>query len=64
MQGKTVLKDFDVVSAVKGKQAVVKEIPDVRVSRYLVVELVPKATKPSSERMPLINAIEVIREEQ
>ena len=64
LQGKTVAEGFDIIQAAGGRDtAVVKEFPGVQVDGDLTVELVPKETTPAPNQMPLLNALEVIREQ-
>jgi len=60
VQGKTALKDFDIVAAAGGwRRAVVREFPNVQVNDDLVIEFVPKVEKPDTYTAPLLNSIEV-----
>lgn len=62
IQGKTVLKTFDPVADRKGGQvAVVYEIHGVHVEDSLVIELIASAEPTDPGRMPILNALEVIR---
>ena len=57
LQGRCVLKDFDVAAAAGGgNRAVVREFQGIRAARALVVELVPKA---GSGAPPILSAIEL-----
>jgi len=63
LNGKTVLKDFDIVRAAgKPHRAVWKEFT-VTLEGSLVLDLVAKIPKPAPENMPLINAMEILREQ-
>jgi len=63
LQGKTVLKNFDIVKDAGGPNiAVVKEFSGIKVKDGLTIELIPKAKNPSRTQLPLINGIEVARE--
>jgi outer membrane protein assembly factor BamB len=63
LQDQLVLKKFDILqTAGKPGKAVIKEFKGVRVRNLLVLELVPKAQNPKPHQAPLINFIEVIRE--
>ncbi|GAB4151217.1 MAG: hypothetical protein Tsb009_26530 [Planctomycetaceae bacterium] len=58
LQGKTVLKAFDVAAQAKGPhKGIVREIPGIAVTENLVVELIGKSNS------PILSAIEVIRED-
>jgi len=64
LQGRAVLKSFDILrSAGKSNKAVVKEFKGIRVKNALALELVPKSANPQMSQAPIINFIEVIREE-
>ncbi len=64
LQGRIVARDSDVVRAVEqGKGTVVMEFESVAVTDALVIELVPKSETPDLDRAPIINFIEVIRED-
>jgi len=61
LQGKTVLKDFDVVAAAGGiNRALVKEFSAVSAARTLSVELIPKAKVVTEATAPILSAIEII----
>jgi len=63
LQGKTVLKDFDIVKEAGGPHiAVVKEFSGVKVEKGLDIALLPRTENPSSKQAPLLNGVEVIRE--
>ena len=60
LQGKTVLKDFDVVKAAGGtRRAVVKQFDGVTARRALTLEMVPKADEVTTLTAPIISAVEV-----
>ncbi len=64
LQKETVLKDFDIVrSAGATQRGIVKEFKGVAVAGKLAIEFVPKTQLPRREQAPLINGIEIIREE-
>jgi len=64
LQGRVVLKDFDILqTAGKPNKAVIKEFEDIRVENVLTLELVPKSADPQISQAPIINFIEVIREQ-
>jgi len=59
LQGKTVLKDFDVVREAGGRyRAVVCEFRDVKADRQLELRLVPKARALTERTAPLLSAVE------
>ena len=62
LQGKPVLKDFDIVRQAGGRlKAIVKEFKGVEVGEFLQVELVPGVPHPAPEQAPLLNGIELIQ---
>jgi len=61
LQGQTVAHDFDVAPG--QDRALIREFTDVTVNGSLVLELVPHATQPGADQAPLINAIEIIRQD-
>lgn len=63
LQGKTVLSDFDVAAAAGGRdKAVFREFQGIEVADNLLVELVPKTSKPTPDRAPILQAVEIVRE--
>ncbi len=63
LQGKTVLKNFDPAKAMeKGQQVVIREFENVSVRSTLEVTLVPSVENPTEAQMPILNAIEVVRQ--
>ncbi|MBQ15699.1 MAG: hypothetical protein CMJ65_01105 [Planctomycetaceae bacterium] len=58
VQGKVVLKDFDVAKANRNGTAV-REIPGVIVTGQLKIELVPKHPQPTADHQPMLSGIEV-----
>jgi hypothetical protein len=59
LQGKVVLQNLDIAAAAGGPQRIlVREIKDVDVTDNLIIELTPR-----SGRMPLLNAVDVVRKE-
>jgi hypothetical protein len=63
LQGRTALKNFDIVQEAGGPNiAVVKEFDRVKVRNGLKIELISRFDNPTKEQAPLINGIEVIRE--
>ena len=65
LQDKTVLSKFDIVKEAGGRDAaVVKEFTGIRVDETgLRVELIPNVKEPGPDQAPLLNGIEVIRED-
>ena len=64
IQGKTVLDRFDIVKAEAGRQeGVVQEFAGVQVTDDLALELIPKEPNPDAAHAPVINFIEVVRED-
>ncbi len=63
LQGKSVLKDFDVIAAAGGpRRAVVKDFPGIRVTDNLDIALVPSAPTRPGAQMPVLQTVEAIRE--
>ena len=61
LQGKTVLEDFDVVRAARGRnRAIVKQFDGITASRALTLELISKAAELTPSTAPILNAIEVL----
>jgi len=61
VQGREVLKDFDVVKAAGGpNRAIAKTFPDLTAVRALTIELVPKAEAVSAATAPILSAIELL----
>jgi len=59
LQGKTVLKDFDVVKAAGGsRRALVKQFDNVTARRALTLEMVPKAGEVTASTAPILSAVE------
>jgi len=64
LQDKVVVESFDILeTAGKANRAVVKEFKGVRAESVLVLELLPKSANPQMNQAPIINFIEVIRED-
>jgi len=62
LQGRVVLKDFDVVKESGAcNKALVKEFTGVQVNDRLKIELVSKVAEPSVEQAPILNGIEILR---
>ena len=63
LQGVTVAENLDVARAAGGPgKALVKQFKGVTVTDHLILELVPRAEKPTKEQLPAIAGIEVTRE--
>ncbi|MBI5683502.1 MAG: PQQ-binding-like beta-propeller repeat protein [Verrucomicrobia bacterium] len=63
LQGKEVLKDFDVVKeAGAPRKALVKEFKGVDVDEALLIEFVPKSPQATAEQAPILQTVEVLRE--
>jgi hypothetical protein len=72
LQDKIVLENFDILAtAGKANRAVVKEFKGIRAGSALILELLPKpalsevdgSANPNIDRAPIINFIDVIRED-
>lgn len=64
LQGQTVLDDFDIArEAGAVDTAVMREFTGIAVDDSLRLELVPSATDPSKDTVPVLNAIEILRED-
>jgi len=64
LQDKVVLEDFDILAtAGSANRAVVKEFKGIEAGNAIVLELIPKFVNPNIDRAPIINFIEVIRED-
>ncbi|MCK4264515.1 MAG: hypothetical protein KAX27_06180, partial [Candidatus Aminicenantes bacterium] len=65
LQGKIVLNNFDIVKEAAGaNKVVIKEFNGIKVENVLAVELVSKDSNPTISQAPIINFIEVIREDE
>lgn len=63
-QGRKLLDDFDIIAeAGAPNKAVVKEFTGVKVDDGLLLEFVPKKGELLDRQMPIINGIEIIRED-
>ena len=64
LQGKVVLEDFDIIaSAGNANKAVIKEFKDIEAGNALTLDLLAKSANPSMDQAPIINFIEIIRED-
>jgi outer membrane protein assembly factor BamB len=64
LQGTVVLSKFDLSKAArKSNKAVVRQFKGIEVKNSLILELVPESTDPRANQAPVINFIEVVREE-
>lgn len=65
LQDEVVAKDFDIVREAGAPQkAVIREFKGVRVTGGLAIELIPGIKSPTKAQAPLINGIEILREER
>ncbi len=63
LNGQTVLKDFDIIKETgKADRAVWKEFA-VAINKDLTLELAGKSENPAADKMPLINGLQVLRNE-
>ena len=63
LQGVVVLENFDIVkTAGPTGKIVIKEFIGVKVSNTLSLELIPQKKAPSNKQAPLVNFIEILRE--
>ena len=64
LQNKVVAESFDILeTAGKANRANVKELKGIRAESVLVLELLPKSANPQIKQDPIINFIEVVRED-
>jgi outer membrane protein assembly factor BamB len=64
LQDKIVLENFDILAtAGKANRAVVKEFKGIEAGSAMVLELLAKSANPNTDQAPIINFIEVIRED-
>jgi outer membrane protein assembly factor BamB len=64
LQDKVVAKDFDVLRQAGGRRkAILSEFPGVEAGEKLKLELAPKTGKPTAEQLPVLQGIEVVRED-
>ncbi|NUQ61968.1 MAG: PQQ-binding-like beta-propeller repeat protein [Pirellulales bacterium] len=64
LQGNVVEKDFDIAKAAGGKnRAAISEFDDIEVESDLTVELLPKTPGRAAAELPILNGLEVIRQE-
>jgi hypothetical protein len=64
LQDKVVLENFDILAtAGYADRAVVKEFKGIRAGSAMVLELIAKTANPNPDQAPIINFIEVIRED-
>ena len=65
LQDKLVLESFEIAAtAGAANKAVIKEFNGIQAGSRLVVELLAKAANPQAGQAPIINFIEVIKEEE
>jgi len=64
LQGKVEYRDLDIVQAAgRANKAILIELAKIPVADVLTVEFVPKAQNPNPASTPILNGIEVIRED-
>jgi outer membrane protein assembly factor BamB len=64
LQDTVVLKNFDIMRATgTGQKALIRELRRVPVNGKLILELTSKSARPTMAETPLINAIEIVRED-
>ncbi|TET23246.1 MAG: methyltransferase domain-containing protein, partial [Candidatus Aminicenantes bacterium] len=64
LQGNTILKNLDIIKEAGGaNKVVIKEFNGIKVENVLAVELVSKDSNPTISQAPIINFIEVLRED-
>ena len=64
LQDKVVLESFDVLAtAGKADRAVVKEFNGIKAGSSMLLELLAKTANPNTDQAPIINFIEIIRED-
>ena len=64
LQGVDVLKDLDILDAAGAPdKAVIKDFKGIEVENDLTIELIPKTPNPTITQAPLINFIQVVRED-
>jgi len=64
LQDKVVLENFDILAtAGRANRAVVKEFNGIMAGNALILELLAKTANPNEDQAPIINFIEVIRED-
>lgn len=63
LQDKTVAKDFDIIKEAGSKnKALIKEFKNIQAGKDLKLELKSKAKKTTIKTIPLLNAVEIIKE--
>jgi outer membrane protein assembly factor BamB len=64
LQGKVVAQDFDVFREAGGRnKPLIKEYRGIDADDVLTVEFVPPAAKPEPEQLPILQGIEIVREQ-
>jgi len=64
LQGQLAEKGFDVVKEAGGRnKAVVREFKGIEAKDKLRIDLVPAVSKPTKEQLPILQGVEVVREE-
>jgi outer membrane protein assembly factor BamB len=65
LQGRTVAQDFDLAQATSNTdKAIIREFRDIAVKGNLVLELVPAASDRNEGNAPILNCIEIIRQDE
>ena len=60
----TILSDFDIIAQAGAvNKSLVKEIRDIKVDNVLVLELLSKNPEAATDQAPVINFVEVIRQD-
>jgi len=63
-QGQTILSDFDIIAQAGAiNKSLVKEIHDIKVDNVLVLEFLSKTPEAATDQVPVINFLEVIRQD-
>jgi len=61
LQGKTVLRDFDVIKAAGGRnRALVKQFDQIVATKGILLELIPKVKELTPASAPIISGIEIL----
>jgi len=65
LQGEPILTDFDIIKEAGNlNEAIIKEFHGINVENNLTIELTSKEESPSIDQAPVINFIEVLREDE
>ena len=64
LQGKVVMRNFDILKvARRPNRAVIRDFDGISVQDKLTIEFVPKALNPTMTQVPMVNFVQVIRED-